>query len=45
MITLQEFFSDPVLYLSFSVLGFIVLMMGYIFWMFYTKSSENEGKK
>ena len=33
----RDFFSDPVLYLSFGILGLTVLLMGFYTWYFISK--------
>lgn len=33
----RDFFSDPILYLSFSILGLTVFLMGFYAWYFISK--------
>lgn len=43
MSVFRDFFTDPVLFLSFGGLVFILVMMGYLSYMFISKSSDDEG--
>lgn len=46
MTMFRDFFNDPVLYLSFGILGLTILLMGYYTWFFINKimQSEDESK-